>query len=182
MKMNPSPNDLIMRIPDMARQGSSLQETVLVSMLDREATILRSLIQKHIEAYYASYQPTVYERQYRLLHSLVQTGVRKTIFNGRAYYYVYIEFDDSKVIRDSLFSSNTNKGHSAILISQGWKTRKPSFRDVPRFGYFRGYDFIGRAIDEYVKMPKSLPVKIIRYSTSKGYSGNDNYSMGVPYW
>lgn len=170
-----------MQIPEMYRRGASMQESILITMLTKEATILRSLIQKHIEAYYASYQPVFYERQHLLLHSLVQTGVRMTRLKGKKYFYIYIEFDTGKVIRDSMFSDSKDKGHSAILISQGWKTVKPSFRGVPRFGYFQGYDFIGKAIADYRAMPKSLPVNIVRFSTSRGYSRRDDYYNGRHY-
>ena len=105
--------------------------------LEQAAKALRNYLLTHIKRYLDSYDPTIYERTGQLLDSI---QVELTGNTARVY------FDNSKIMRDSLFDGG-EQGDSLLSLDKGWKVIKGVwFKDIEHFGYFDGVGFIRSAL------------------------------------
>lgn len=127
-------------------QGQQAVFKATEQLLKNEVRKLQDCIQRHINAYYASYDPTVYDRTEGLKTSTVMEDV-VVMLDGMS---ITISFGDG-ARGTSMFGGGTvNK---AELINYGWEVKKPVwFKDKERFGHYEGYDFIGKGINDYMKI------------------------------
>jgi len=143
-------------------------DTVLISA----ANDLRECIQRRIDEYYLSYEPKVYNRTYGLKNALrAETAVRTE--NGRKVIGLY--FQDHKSWGRSVFTGELN-GYKPWLINDGWKVKKTIYIGdrkiqrnpnggipyIHRFGYYEGYDFIGKGIADWRKKPRHKKIEVRR--------------------
>lgn len=115
--------------------------------LELEGERLRKIAVKLWRQYLSSYNPKVY----------VMTGKsEKSIKLGKVKrldaftFGIELYFDNDLAYHDSVMGSGHRKGHSIMLISEGWRVKKSARNaDVYRFGYFEGINYIGRIIEEF---------------------------------
>lgn len=89
--------------------------------------------------YLSSYKPNTYVRTRTSQQSIKLGAVKELSPNTLG---IELTWDDDLVYHNSLFGGK--QGHSVMLISEGWKSSKGKSKDVYRFGYFEGIDYIGR--------------------------------------
>lgn len=111
--------------------------------LKSEAQRLQQILIKHINAYYASYDPVQYSRTYQMRDSVkVETSVKDmsiaVYFNQKAYH-------------PSLLGGNP--GFTPVLIDSGWVWKNQSV-PIYRFTAYEGYGFIQQAVDEFNRTTK----------------------------
>lgn len=111
--------------------------------LKSEAQRLQQILIKHINAYYASYDPVQYNRTYQMRDSVkVETSVKDmsiaVYFNQKAYH-------------PSLLGGNP--GFTPVLIDSGWVWKNQSV-PIYRFTAYEGYGFIQQAVDEFNRTTK----------------------------
>mgnify|MGYP003390656110 CR=1 FL=1 len=114
--------------------------------LRAEGRRLEYIAKKVWGEYESSYSPKKY----------VRTGKsEKSIKLGEVYridaytWGIELTFVNDLAYHDSVVSSKHPKGHSIMLISSGWKAKKGRAKNVHRFGYYEGYDYIGKVIKEF---------------------------------
>lgn len=136
-------------------------------VLTKETNRFKRILQKHIDKYYSSYSPVVYERGQHggnLRNALSVDDMCKISANG------------TKIILDiiNVISVNENAIHNSIidgseanafwLINDGWKVKKDVwFKDIYRFGYYEGAHFVEDAVKEFeTTSAYNIKVEIIR--------------------
>lgn len=140
---------------------STLSDEELVPILKSEAERLKGLIQKHIDEYLASYSPKGswnYSRKWGTLKDCLL--VNPKVYNRS----IDVYFDEDKAWGESVIDLNKwGWGFKPILIDQGWQVGDDvPFRHVYRFGWYEGYHFLQRAIDEFQNTnPYGLHIEVI---------------------
>lgn len=114
--------------------------------LEAEARKLKYIALKVWRKYLSSYQPKVYVRT-RKSQSAIQVGKVKKLNENEL--GIEITFVNDLVYHNSVFGSSQPKGHSIMLISAGWKVKKGKHKDIYRFGYYEGFDYLGKVQQEY---------------------------------
>ena len=117
-------------------------------ILIAEANRLRECIQKYINEFYKQpyYTGRPQLREYGLHKALtVQTAVQYD--GGKKYIGLY--FDDSKSWGESVVTGELT-GYKPYLINSGWRVVKNVwFKNIYRFGYYEGFHFIEKGIEEW---------------------------------
>lgn len=131
--------------------------TIDSKILKQEAERLKELIAKYIRLYYESYSPRKYVR-----YNPYNMAQRLRVKPMREEKGFIICFDEDFVWGESVVSPGTMYGFEPILIDTGWQVNpKVTFSNVYRFGYYEGYHFIEKAIQEFNKdNPYGIGVKI----------------------
>ena len=122
--------------------GLSIEE-----MLKTEADRLKSCIEKFLDEYYDSYDPSgMYLRTENLRYSMsVDDFIDINIAEGKA--VIKIDFDKYAIAAHSLFGSDSSAYNQVALINNGWRVEKDVwFKDIEHFGWQSGFDFIGKGI------------------------------------
>ena len=132
-------------------------------ILQNEAKRLKNILQQHIEDYYHSYSPVIYQRGQHggnLLNSLsvddmcaVSSDGMKLIMN--------VNVNENAIHNSILDDSEAN---AFWLMNDGWQVKKNTwFKDVHRFGYFEGAHFVEDAVEEFERTSKyGIKVDVIR--------------------
>lgn len=111
-----------------------------------ESRRLKRIANRLWDEYIGSYTPSVYVRTKKSKKSIKLGRVKRL----DAYTWgVELMFDDDLAYHDSVIRKNEPKGHSIMLISEGWKVKKGKHREVKNFGYFEGTDFITKVKKEF---------------------------------
>jgi len=143
-------------------QAKNSSGLTMKEILMSEATRLKNIIQDKIQEYYNSYSPQVYIRTENLLNSLsVDKFVKVNIGDGRL--SINIDFDEYATATHSIFGGDTFSDYNrASLINDGWEVKKDVwFREKEHFGWQDGFDFIGKAIQEfYADNPYNLKIHV----------------------
>jgi hypothetical protein len=148
-----------------ALQGFSEQEAK--RLLEKEGKRLERIALKLWRRDMSKYQPKSYA-----VHLGMQEGQRtnrsqKAIKLGRVkmisptQWGIELTWENELVYHDSMFP-NQPKGHSVMLISDGWHSKKLEgrFGKIYRFTYFEGTNYIGRVIKEWQKSaPKEITLE-----------------------
>lgn len=121
-------------------------ETEARIALEKEARKLKYIALKVWRKYLSSYTPKVYVRT-RKSQSSIQIGKIKKLNENEL--GIEIQFINDLVYHDSVIGSSQPKGHAVMLISTGWKVKKGKHKDIYRFGYYEGFDYLGKVQQEY---------------------------------
>ena len=135
-------------------QFDSEAEAKLV--LKQEGKRLEGIAKKVWNSYLATYQPKVYAehlkgkgkngRTGRSAKSIKLKPVHKIDANT---WGIELTFLNDLVYHESAIKGSHPKGHSIMLISSGWKVKRGKHRKIHRFGYFEGFDFLGKVVKEF---------------------------------
>lgn len=129
--------------------------------LQAEGARLKYIALKIWRAYLAEYKPAEYART-RASQRGIKLGKVKRL--DALTWGIELTFEDDLMYHDSVVKSTRKKhpkGHSIMLISEGWKNKRGHNRDVYRFGYFEGIDYIGRVQRAFEKsMPTEMSMEI----------------------
>lgn len=91
-------------------------------------------------------------------------GIELTYLNDLAYHDSVINRKDGR---------KHAQGHSIMLISQGWKAKKGKNKNVERFGYYEGFDYLGQVQREYET------VKDKRVTLDIQWLGKKNFTRAI---
>ena len=114
----------------------------VMKLMKQEGKRLYDIIQKHINTYYASYDPVYYERTYQFMKSLRIEPVKISGIIAS----VKIYFDEDLATHHSIMGGKD--GYLPILLNEGWQWKNG---DKSRYhmSFYPGYHFIEKAIKEY---------------------------------
>lgn len=147
---------------------SRLSDEELVPILKSEAERLKGLIQKYIEQYYASYEPSVYRRTNNLRNSV---RVNTKVYNRS----IDVYFDEDQNWDPGVINGPT--GFVPILIDAGWRVKSDVwFAKKWHFGFYEGYHFIQSAIDEFERTNQyKLHIEVI--ITPHAHPDSDGFKL-----
>lgn len=120
-------------------------------VLHQEGKKLKSIADKIWRMYLQSYTPKAYalgqSRTGRASERSIKLGSVKRISPYE--FGIEVTFDNDLTYHDSVIGSDEKQGHSIMLISEGWQVKSGKHKDVYRFGYYEGFDYIGKVKREY---------------------------------
>lgn len=131
--------------------GGTASKKVTTEILQAEAERLKSILAKHIRAYYNSREPVRYVR--KIPYNLAE-ALRVQVHDDNTIGIYFDEDGENCVWGESLVGHKGPHdylwGFQPILIDAGWQVNKSvSFSNVHYFGYYEGYHFIEKAIKEF---------------------------------
>lgn len=132
----------------LASYLQGMSEDQARATLEMEGRRLKYIAVKVWRRYLASYQPKAYVRTRD-----TQRGIKL----GRVHrispfeFGIRLEFENDLMYHDSIFGKSHPKGHSLMLISDGWHSEKLERKRgrVHRLTYFEGIDYIGQVKRAY---------------------------------
>lgn len=132
-------------------------------ILQQESKRLKDILQKHIEHYYNSYSPVVYQRGLHdgnLLDSLSTDDVC-TVSSDGIRFTMAININENAIHKSLIDNSEAN---AFWLMNDGWQVRKETwFKEVYRFGFYEGAHYVEDAIEEFENTSKyGIKVDVIR--------------------
>lgn len=118
--------------------------------LEIEGRRLKYIAVKVWRQYLGSYKPKEYTRTRDTQRGIKLGRVRRI---SPFEYGISLEFENDLMYHESIFGSNNKEGHSLMLISEGWHSKKLEAKRgrVYRLTYFEGIDYIGRVQREYMR-------------------------------
>ena len=119
--------------------------------LQAEGRRLQKIAEKLWREDMASYQPAMYIRTYNSQKAIKLGNVKRL---DALTWGIELSFDNDLSYHESQFdklngTNNYKKGHSFMLISEGWAVSKGNHWGIYRFGYFEGTDYITRVIQAF---------------------------------
>lgn len=149
----------------MAKKANNIQQAVqgfseeeAKRLLQQEGRRLKYIAVKLWRKYLASYQPTQYVRT-RKSQRGIKLGKVKQISPNQ--WGIELTWENSLMYHDSIFKNNP-KGHSVMLISDGWHSRKLEARigRVDRLTYFEGTGYLYKVYKEWNRSaPKGITLE-----------------------
>lgn len=133
--------------------GEFDSEEQAVRVLRGEARKFKYVALKMWRKYLSSYKPKKYVRT-RKSQNAVQI-IPRIIKISENELGIEITWRNDLAWHDSVVPKSEKKGHSIILISEGWKSKKLKKmlgRKVYRFTYYEGWDYLSKVIAEYDKV------------------------------
>lgn len=131
-----------------AVQGLSEQQAK--KALLAEGKRLEAIAIKLWRKYLASYTPVKYVRHGNS-EKAIKLGKVKRI--SPTQFGIELTWDNGLVYHDSVIPKSKKKGHSVMLISDGWHSKKLERkigRSVPRFTYFGGTGYLYQVYKAYM--------------------------------
>lgn len=129
----------------MAKKNNTFEfdsEEEAIRALKSEGKRLLDIAIKIWRQYLASYKPKKYVRKGNSEKSIKLGKVKKLDDDTLG---IELTFEDDLTYHDSVIDKEKYpQGHSIMLISEGWKVKKGKHKNVYRFGYYEGYDYIGK--------------------------------------
>ena len=128
----------------IARNAAELQRAAMQKFQDivaKEGLRFKEILREELLKYYNSYEPSIYNRSWRLFHSIRISPVQ--IRDNSVAVCIY--FDQNLSYGLSLFGGIP--GFKPILINYGWRWRKKT--GPYRLGYYQGFGFVESAIDRW---------------------------------
>ena len=132
-------------------------------ILKKELYRFKDILQKHIDDYYDSYKPVVYDRgnhggnlrQALTVDDICELSSKNRMITCRI-------LINEKAIHNSILDDS--EANAFWLINDGWRVKKNVwFKDVYRFGHYEGAHFVENAIEEFEKSSKyGIKIKVIR--------------------
>ena len=116
-----------------------------IRALEAEGRRLKYIALKLWRSYLGSYQPSEYIRTRRSQRAIKLGKVKRL----DAYTFgIELTFVDELLYHDSVIGKGQPKGHSIMLISEGWKLKKTARgrKPVYRFDYYEGFDYLSKLI------------------------------------
>jgi hypothetical protein len=121
--------------------------------LRAEARKFKYIAVKIWRRYLASYKPAQYIRTRKSQNSIQIKSKLIRLPNNEL--GMEITWEDNLAWHDSVLPNSKQKGHSIVLISEGWhsaKLEKIMGRAIYRFTYYKGFNYLGKVITEYDKV------------------------------
>lgn len=149
-------------------QAKTSSGLTMKDILIQEGEKLKSCLQRAIEEYYDSYQPSgIVPRTDNLKNSL-QVDKFVKINTSTNTLSIEVNFDEAMIAAESVFGSDSSAYNTAVLINDGWEVQKDvSFKGVEHFGIYKpGFDFVGKALQYfYADNPYNLKVRVEGFPT-----------------
>lgn len=151
-------------------------EAEAIKVLTAEGKKLEKICRKVWRSYLDSYKPKVYAEHLtnrqgvRTMHSLDSISLGNVKKIGEDEFGIEVTFKNKLAYHESVFGNNQPKGHAIMLISSGWKVKKGKHKGVARFGYFDGFDYLGKVKEQYDA------VRDKRISLDIQWLGNKNFT------
>lgn len=132
-------------------------------ILKMELHRFKDILQSHINSYYSSYHPHIYERGKHggnLRKSIKVDEICK--LSSKDKLITCRVLINENAIHDSVATGK--KANAFWLINDGWKVKKEvPFKGIYRFGYYEGAHFVEDAIAEFQKTnPYGIKIEVIR--------------------
>ena len=126
-------------------------EEEAVKALEKEGKRLEDIARKVWQLYLSSYQPKNYfdgsgERTQKSFDSIKLGKVKK---HANDMLSIEVTFVNRLAYHNSVMKKGGKKGHSIMLISEGWKVKKGRHKEIYRFGYYEGFDYISKVKEMY---------------------------------
>lgn len=123
-------------------------EAEAIKVLNAEGRKLKLIALRVWRRYLGSYQPQQYVRTRRSQRGIKLKPVKRV---GANTYSIELTFENGLMYHDSVVGKGQPKGHSIMLISSGWHSKKLENRigEVPNFTYRDGFDYLGQVQSEY---------------------------------
>lgn len=133
-------------------RSALIPEAKLESLLLSETRRLKELLAKYIRAYYASYTPVVPGHRDGDLAELLTVKYSR---EDKSAYIYFGKTNNDEPWKEGVVRRDFRPGFVPVLIDTGWRV-KPSAKhaNVYRFGYYEGYHFIEKAIEEFNRTNK----------------------------
>ena len=128
-----------------------MSEEQAIKILEMEGRRLKYIALKVWRKYLSSYQPKEYVRTRNTQRGIKLGRVRRIDSN---HFGIDLMYENDLMYHDSIFGADQPKGHSLMLISDGWHSKKLERRYGRRIymlTYFEGADIIGQIEREYNK-------------------------------
>lgn len=126
------------------------------AILKSEGERLEKIAKKVWRAYLATYTPKKYSEHLPdgmagFRTGRTERGIKLGLVKKLDEDTLGIEliFEDDLMYHPSVFGSKYPKGHSLMLISQGWHVKKGRHMNVERFGYYEGFDYLSKVVEEF---------------------------------
>lgn len=134
----------------MAKKNNILyfdSEEQATKALIQEGKKLEEIVRKVWRLYESSYEPAQYIRTGKSMDSLKLGKVKKHSDDTLS---IELTFVNRLAYHNSVFGGK--KGHSIMLISEGWKVKRGWHRNIYRFGHYnkgKGFNIIGQVKELY---------------------------------
>lgn len=128
-----------------------MSEEQAIKTLEMEGRRLKYIALKVWRKYLSSYQPKKYVRTRNTQRGIKLGKVRRIDSN---HFGIDLMYENDLMYHDSIFGADQPKGHSLMLISDGWHSKKLERRYGRRIymlTYFEGADIIEQIEREYNK-------------------------------
>jgi len=122
-----------------------------IKALESDGRKLKYIALKLWRKYLSEYKPKQYVRTRKSQRAIKLGKVKKLDENT---YGIELTFENGLVYHDSVMGSGQPKGHSIMLISDGWHSKKAEEklgRRIDRFTYFEGTGYLYKVYKEYEK-------------------------------
>ena len=119
-------------------------------VLEEEGRKLKYIAVKQWRLYLSSYTPKRYVRKRKSQRAIKLGRVIKLDNNT---FGIELTFENDLVYHDSVMVKGGNKGHSIMLISDGWHSKKAEQklgRRIDNFTYFEGTGYLYKVYKEYM--------------------------------
>ena len=132
-------------------------------ILKQELNRFRDILQKHIDRYYSSYTPAVYDRGSHggnLKQSLTVDDICELSSQNRLITCRILV--NEKAIHGSVLDGS--ESNAFWLINDGWQVKKDVwFKDIDRFGHYGGAHFVEDAVEEFEGTNRyGIEIEVIR--------------------
>ncbi len=132
-------------------------------VLEIETRRFADILQKNIDNYYSSYTPSVYARGSSGGNLRKSVSVNDIcIFSSNNKTITAEIIINENAIHNSIL--NKNSANAFWLMNDGWRVKKDVwFKDIHRFGYFEGTNFVEKSVREFNQSNKyGIILNIIR--------------------
>lgn len=110
-----------------------------------EAQRFTNILQMHIDDWYNSYSPAMYQRTYAMRNSIFADDM-VSIDTSSGNLKVTVKYTD-EVFHDSLFGDGSV--NALYLMDSGYQVKNGWHKDILYFGYRSGGGFLQKAVDEF---------------------------------
>ena len=127
--------------------------------LELEAKKLYDIAKRVWLRYYNNYTPQVYDRTGKTIDALKIGSIRKI---DAFTWGIDVFFENNLVYHESRWGKKYPDAHTVMIIGgwsknkrkpkTGWRVKRGWHKDIHRFGYFEGFDYLGEVEREYNKI------------------------------
>lgn len=162
----------------LSRELQTMSDREITRRLQQEARTLKAIALKQWRRDMQDYKPKVYAvhlgmpqgKRTKQSQRGIKIGKVKRLEDGS--FGIEVSWENQLMYHDSIFP-NQPQGHSVMLISEGWHSRKLEQklrRRVYRFTYFEGTNYLARVIKAYNSIKPSWVTLIDEWKGNKDYT------------
>lgn len=116
-------------------------EAEATAILKAEGQRLNKLAVDLWREYLNDYKPKVYVRTGHSIDSIKLGQVKRYDEDTLC---IELTWEDDLTYHPSVFTNGFPKGNSILLISEGWRVSKGWHKNIERFGYYEGWNYLGK--------------------------------------